>query len=331
MNTPILYSTILLFVFLVSCSSDDAENSSTNSNFPGDTELADAENIQLFPENHPLNMDISNSPIDPNSDLILNNIGLSEHLFADFGSGLYQGAPIGIPYVVVNNNQPLVPITFRANSYDGNYGDESDQGPFPIPLNAPIEGNGAGDSHIISVNIENGMLYELYNASQSGAGFEASSAAVFDLNTVTYRPDGWTSADAAGLPIFPLLVRYPEIEKGEIDHPIRFTIGRNKIYEGYVLPARHLVSGERSDELLPFGGRLRLKANYDISSFSETNQIILRAMKKYGLILADVGSDIFITGAPNDNWDNDDLRNLQQVTLDNFEVIELGEISTRVN
>ncbi|GAA4277619.1 hypothetical protein GCM10022259_23430 [Aquimarina mytili] len=293
--------------------------------------MADAENIQLFPENHPLNMDISNSPIDPNSDLILNNIGLSEHLFADFGSGLYQGAPIGIPYVVVNNNQPLVPITFRANSYDGNYGDESDQGPFPIPLNAPIEGNGAGDSHIISVNIENGMLYELYNASQSGAGFEASSAAVFDLNTVTYRPDGWTSADAAGLPIFPLLVRYPEIEKGEIDHPIRFTIGRNKIYEGYVLPARHLVSGERSDELLPFGGRLRLKANYDISSFSETNQIILRAMKKYGLILADVGSDIFITGAPNDNWDNDDLRNLQQVTLDNFEVIELGEISTRVN
>ncbi|MEW7292493.1 hypothetical protein [Aquimarina sp. 2304DJ70-9] len=332
MKTPTFYifALCLVFVFTVSCSSDDSENSSGNPQVVT-TDLSGAENIQLFPADHPLNMDISAQTVDPNSDLILNNIGLNESLFADFGSGLYEGSPIGIPYVVVDGSQPRVPILFRANNYDGDYGDESDPGPFPIPLNAPIEGNGGGDSHIISVDIENKMLYELYNASLAGLGFEASSAAVFNLNTIVYRPDGWTSADAAGLPIFPLLVRYPEIEKGEIDHPIRFTITRSKIYEGYILPARHLVSGETRDELLPFGGRLRLKADYDISSFSDTNQIILRAMKKYGLILADVGSDMFISGAPNDNWDNDDLRNLRQVTLDNFEVIELGEITTRTN
>ncbi|TMU50804.1 hypothetical protein FGG15_18220 [Flagellimonas algicola] len=282
--------------------------------------------MQLFPEDHPLNLDISNAPIDSKSDQILENMGLDNGLFADFGSGTYQGAPIGIPYTVVNQGQAKVPIAFRGNNYDGNYGEESDQGPFPIPLNAPIEGNGEGDSHVIAIDVDNGMLYELYNASQVGNGFEASSAAVFDLNKTTFRPDGWTSADAAGLPIFPLLVRYPEIEKGEIDHPIRFTIGRSKIYEGYVHPARHLVSGERNDNLLPFGARLRLKSDFDISSFSEINQIILVAMKKYGIILADVGSDMFISGAPNELWDNDDLRSLRSVTLDNFEVIDMGEI-----
>ncbi len=328
MRTPRSYISVLFFtfIFMISCSSDDSGDTSNNPGVTG-TDLSDAENIQLFPATHPLHIDITNSPVDPNSSLILNNIGLDKNLFADFGSGLFEGSPIGIPYVVVNASQSKVPITFRANDYDGNYGSESDQEPFPIPLDAPIEGNGAGDSHVISVDVENLMLYELYNATRVGDGYEASSAAVFNLNTVEFRPDGWTSADAAGLPIFPLLVRYPEIEKGEIDHPIRFTISRSKIYEGYIHPARHLVSGNTSDELLPFGGRLRLKADYDISGFSETNQIILRAMKKYGLMLADVGSDMFITGAPNDNWDNDDLRNLRQVSLDNFEVIELGEIT----
>ena len=320
MRTSILFAIILCVQYFVSCSSDDSQDSAGDPDI-GSLDLSQAENIQLFPSNHPLNMDISSSAVDPNSDLILANIGLSEHLFADFGSGLYQGAPIGIPYVVVEDDQPKVPITFRANSYDDDYGNESDQGPFPIPLNAPIEGNGAGDSHVISVDVENGMLYELYNADQVGDGFEASSAAVFNLNTVEFRPDGWTSADAAGLPIFPLLVRYPEIEKGEIDHPIRFTINRDKIYEGYVHPASHLVSGNTADDLLPFGGRLRLKADYDISGFSETNQVILRAMKKYGLILADVGSNMFITGAPNENWDNDDYSHPYKLLLMIFALV----------
>ncbi|TGV04135.1 hypothetical protein [Flavivirga rizhaonensis] len=317
----------LALIFIVSCSSDDSNNKVDDPDLTGD--IGSVENIQIFPVAHPLNMDISSGPVDVNSDLIINNIGINKGLFPDFGSGEWEGAPIGIPYVSVDGSQSKVSITFRANNYDENYGGESDQGSFPIPLNAPIEGNGAGDSHVISVDVENGMLYELYNASQEGDGFEASSAAVFDLKKTEFRPDGWTSADAAGLPIFPLLVRYPEIEKGVIDHPIRFTITRSKIYEGYVHPARHLVSGNTSDELLPFGGRLRLKADYDISGFSETNQIILTAMKKYGLMLADVGSDMFITGAPHEKWDNDDLKKLKQVTLDNFEVIELGTITLK--
>lgn len=327
MKTSIFNLTILCVALnlMTSCSSNNSDDNIDN---PDPTGHIDAiENIQIFPAAHPLNMNISNSLVDANSDLIINNIGSDQGLFPDFGSGKWQGSLIGIPYVSVDGSQPQVPITFRANSYDGNYGDESDQGPFPIPLNAPVEGNGVGDSHVISVDVENGMLYELYNTSQVGVGFEASSAAVYNLNKIEFRPDGWTSADAAGLPIFPLLVRYPEIEKGLIDHPVRFTISRSKIYEGYVHPARHLVSGNTSNELLPFGGRLRLKAGYDISSFSETNQIILTAMKTYGLMLADVGSDMFITGAPHEKWDNDDLKNLKQVTLDNFEVIDLGDIT----
>lgn len=314
---------LLISLSQLSCSSDDSTNIPPNSAEVVD--VSKAENISVFPNNHPLNMDISGSAIDPNSDIIIQNIGISKGLFADFGSGLYEGSPIGIPYVAVSGSQPKVPIIFKTDGY----GDESDQGPFPIPLDAPIEGNGVGDSHVISVDVDNGMLYELYAASRNGAGFDVLSAAVFDLNKVAFRTDGWTSADAAGLPIFPLLVRYPEVEKGEIDHPIRFTITRSKIYEGYVHPARHLVSGLTGEALLPFGGRLRLKASFDISGFSKTNQIILRAMKKYGIMLADVGSDMFISGAPHDTWDNDDLKNLRSVTLDNFEVIELGEITIR--
>nr|MUH40722.1 hypothetical protein [Zobellia laminariae] len=281
--------------------------------------------MQIFPSNHPLNKEVTNSPVDLHSNIILENIGLNSGLFADFGSGLYNDAPIGIPYTVVDGGQQNVPITFNENGYPS----ESDKGPFPIPLDAPIEGNGKGDSHVISVDVENGMLYELFNSKQVGTGFEVSSAAVFDLNENTFRPDGWTSADAAGLPIFPLLVRYSEIEKGEIDHPIRFTIPRSKIYEGYIHPARHLVSGNTNDQLLPFGAVLRLKSTFDTSDFSETNKIILQAMKKYGLILADVGSNMFISGAPDDNWDNDDLRALRNVTLNNFEVIQMGEITTK--
>lgn len=290
--------------------------------------LADVEDIQIFPETHPLNSEVTQKAVDANSQAILENIGLNEHLFADFGSGLWEGTPIGIPYVVVGKNQPKVPITYRENDYDGNYGDESEPGPFPIPLDAPQEGGGAGDSHVIAVDIDNGILYELYNTDQVGDGWHASSGAVFDLNTESYRPDGWTSADAAGLPIFPLLIRWGEIEKGEVDHPIRFTLERSKIYEGYVHPARHLIFGETNANLLPMGGILRLKADFDISGFSGTNQIILNAMKKYGIILADAGANMFISGNPHDKWNNEELRELHQVTVADFEVVEIGEITT---
>ncbi|WP_298478396.1 hypothetical protein [uncultured Maribacter sp.] len=311
-----------LVILTTACSSEQDAITPNNS---GSIKLSDAENIQIFPQNHPLNKEVSNSPVDSKSSAILENIGLNAGLFADFGSGLYNDVPIGIPYTVVNGSQPNVPITFNESGYPS----ESDKGPFPIPLDAPIEGNGKGDSHVISVDIENGMLYELFHSKQVGAGFEVSSAAVFDLNANTFRPDGWTSADAAGLPIFPLLVRYSEIEKGEIDHPIRFTIPRSKIYEGYLHPARHLVSGNKNDQLLPFGAVLRLKSTFDTSDFSETNKIILKAMKKHGLILADVGSTMFISGAPDERWNNDDLKELKKVTLKNFDVIQMGEIKTK--
>ncbi len=316
---------LMALMLSVACSTDN-ENSDVRNDELG--ELPNVEEIQIFPATHPLNTEVANKAMDPNSQAILENIGLDKHLFTDFGSGLWEGTPIGIPFVVVAKDQPKVPITYRGNGTDGNYGDESDPGPFPIPLSAPVEGNGSGDSHVISVDLENGMLYELYNAQQVGDGWEASSGAVFNLNAIDYRPKGWTSADAAGLPIFPLLVRYGEIEKGEIDHPIRFTLNRSKIYAGYVNPARHLISGATSSNLLPMGGILRLKANFDISGFSATNQIILKAMKKYGIMLADAGSNMFISGDPNKGWDNDDLRQLQQVRVSNFEVVKMGEIYT---
>jgi hypothetical protein len=317
------FGLLLLTLFLVvGCSTDEGKQE-----MPDQEETVESvEDILVFPPNHPLNADISNSAVDSNSASILENIGLDIGLFTDFGSGTYEGAPIGIPYVIVGKDQTKVPILFREND---SYGDESDPGPFPIPLNAPIEGSGNGDSHVISVDTANGVLYELFNASQKGDGFEVSSSAVFDLNQVAYRPEGWTSADAAGLPIFPVLIRYPEVEKGEIDHAMRFTLSRSKIYEGYVSPARHLVSGSTGTELLPFGGRLRLKPDFDISGFSTTNQVILRALKKHGLILADVGSSMFISGAPHDRWDNDDLRALRDVKVGDFEVVELGSITTR--
>lgn len=351
MKTPNLcfkVTLLLAFFLYIGCSTDaenklspDAEQQENQQkDITGDTDenegndsdssenLLDVEEIQIFPSTHPLNSEAANRAVDPNSQTILENIGLDVHLFADFGSGLWESAPIGIPFVIVGKDQPKVPITYRANDYDGNYGNESDDGPFPIPLNAQQEGGGIGDSHVIAVDVDNGILYELYNTDQVGEGWEASSGAVFDLNTETYRPDGWTSADAAGLPIFPLLIRYGEIEEGKINHPIRFTLERSKIYEGYIHPARHLISGETDSNLLPMGAILRLKANFDISGFSATNQIVLQAMKTYGIILADAGANMFISGDPNEGWNNEELREFHEVTVSNFEVVEIGPIKT---
>lgn len=321
---------MLAFAVVFSCKEEDSTPSNNSGNNNGDgswSATASIEDMQIFPASHPLNKDISSLPVDKNSDIILDNIGRSIGLHADFGSGLWEGAPIGIPYVVVNGSQAKVPITYRGDDSADNYGDESDAGPFPIPTNAPIEGNGEGDSHVISVDVENGMLYELYNASKTGSGWGASSGAKFDLKVEAYRTKGWTSADAAGLPIWPLLVRYDEIKsKGVIDHPIRFTLNNSKIHKGYIFPASHSAQKNVGANLLPNGGRLRLKANVDISKFSATNQVILKAMKKYGLILADGGSNMYISGSPNDTWNNDDLHELGKIKVDNFEVVQLGTI-----
>jgi len=285
--------------------------------------LADAENIQIFPADNPWNLDISNAPLDPASSQIIAIIG-SSPLHPDFGSGLWSGAPIGIPYVVVCGSQAKIEINFRANSYDNNYGDESDPGPYPIPLTAPVEGNTTGDAHVIAVDKDNGILYELYNASVDGDHWGASSGAVFDLKSNALRTEGWTSADAAGLPIFPGLVRYEEVNKGVIDHAIRFTLSKANVKPAYIAPARHKVNSTGGPYSLPFGAKIRLKSNYDITGFSKEVQVILVAMKKYGLILADIGSNMYISGAPDERWDNNALHQLGTIKASDFEVVKIN-------
>ncbi len=322
---------LAVFLFLMSSCIKESSHSSTASSNKSSAEklnganacnatLADAENIQIFPNNNAWNINISTAPVDSYSDQIIANFS-SSALKADFGSGLWQGAPIGIPYVVVCGLQQKYNVDFRADGDDGDYGDESDPGPYAIPLTAPIEGNGVGDAHVISVDKDNGILYELYNANTSGNHWEASSGAIYDLNSNKLRPKGWTSADAAGLPIFPGLVRYEEILKGEIDHAIRFTLQSSNVTPNYyVFNARHGVNSSGGKYSLPFGARMRLKSNYNISSFSPANRIILTAMKNYGIVLADIGSNMYISGAPDARWNNDDLHDLGRVTASDFEV-----------
>lgn len=305
-----LLSILFVCLLLVGC-----KKQQPSENVNCDAGLAAAESIQLFPADNAWNKDISNSPLADNSSQIVagwSAVGIK----ADFGSGQWEGSPIGIPYVVVCKDQPLVPIVFT------DYGDESDPGPYPIPLNAPIEGNGEGDAHVIAVDVENKKLYELFYAKVKDNKWHAASGAIFDLLSNALRPDGWTSADAAGLPIFPGLVRYEEILKGEIDHPIRFTLQKQHIQPVYVHPARHKVNSTGGVNALPMGARIRLKASVDISSYSATNQVILKAMKKYGLILADIGSNLYVSGAPDERWDNSDLRKLANIKGSDFEVVK---------
>jgi hypothetical protein len=324
-NTLSIFAIVSIVYFLYSCKknaeTDDARNPTGD---PGPPIVATctatktaAENIAIFPADNPWNKDISAVAIDPYSTQII--AGFATNVIkADFGSGLWEGAPIGIPYIIVCGNQPRIPINFT------DYGDESDAGPYPIPLTAPIEGNGNGDAHVIAVDIEKGMLYELFNAHVNGNKWDASSGAIFNLKTNTMRPEGWTSADAAGLPIFPGLVRYDEIVKGVIDHPIRFTLNSSLVKPGYIYPARHKVNSSGGQYSLPFGARIRLKSTVSISSYSAINQVILKAMKKYGLILADIGSNLYITGAPDQRWNNDDLHKLGQLKGSDFEVVKFN-------
>ena len=336
MKNSILLFTLLLLVSSCKKKISDPPSEGTAPAVAGSTNVctsvtkAELENITIFPASHPLNTDISSASLDSRSAAIIALLATGNpHIKADFGAGLYDGAPIGIPYSVVCNSQPKVPILFRGNNYDDNYGDESDPGPYPVPLDAPIEGYGlGGDSHVLTVNKDDGKLYELYNASRGTGQWEASGGALFDLNSVTYRTKGWTSADAAGLPIFPLLVRYEEVLKGTIDHAIRFTLAKSLVSPSFTLPARHLVNGTNTNAAtpIPMGMRLRLKSSFNTGSYSANNKIILQAMKTYGIILADIGSSFYITGAPDDRWSNDDLQNLGSLTANDFEVVQMGTI-----
>ncbi len=279
-----------------------------------------------FPSNNLWNTNVSNFPVDPNSAAIINFIGSTTTVHPDFGSGEYNGSYIGIPYTVVDSTQPLIPIDYTS------YGSESDAGPMPIPLTAAIEGYpnpGSGDRHVLVLDKSNCFLYELYSSYPQTSAWDAASGAVWDLLSNEQRPYTWTSADAAGLPIFPGLVRYDEVAAGTINHAIRFTLPNTSA--GFVPPASHYAGTSTNASAPPMGARLRLKASFDTSSYSATNQIILTAMKTYGLILADNGSAIYISGTPDSRWNNDDLHLLDGVTAADFDVLQLTPLYTSSN
>jgi len=277
----------------------------------------------VFPADNAWNQDVSELPVHANSDRIIDAIGRDEHVHPDFGTE-WEGAPIGIPYLTVPAAAPMSEIRFTA------YGDESDSGPYPVPRDAPIEGgpDADGDRHVLVVDTDACVLYELYRAfPASGGAWEADSGAVFDLRTNDQHPFTWTSADAAGLPIFPGLVRYDEVAlAGELRHAVRFTVSRSRA--ALIAPARHYASSNTSADLPPMGLRLRMKQSFDCASYSSVARIICDGLKRYGLLVADNGSDWYLSGAPDPRWDDDALGDLKQIPGDAFEVVDTGPIQT---
>ena len=263
----------------------------------------------VFPSSNVWNRDISGLPVASNSDAMVSAIGRSDYLHPDF-----DAIGDGIPFNIVNSSTPTYTVSFQ-------YADESDAGPYPIPASPRIEAG--SDRHLLSLDLNQCKLYELYDAVSSGSGWSAGSGAVFDLRSNALRPAGWTSADAAGLPIFPGLVRYDELLTGSIDHAIRFTAPDTC---GYIYPARHLTADPCSD-LPPMGLRVRLKASVDISSFGPHAQIVLTALKRYGMILADNGSPWFIGGSPDSRWNDDEMHQLQNLTGVDFEVVDTSGLT----
>lgn len=277
------------------------------------------ETCSVFPQDNAWNRDISGLPVHDRSDAFIDSIGRTARMHPDFGTE-WEGAPIGIPYVVVHGDQPEVPIFYDA------YGEESDPGPFPIPLDAPIEGGpeSDGDRHAIAVDFDDCKLYELYRAFPEDDGFRADSGVEWDLKTNDSHPPGCTSADAAGLPIFPGLVRYDEVvERGAILHALRFTVQRSQ--RAYVAPATHYASSNTDPDLPPMGLRFRMKASYDCVDYSSEAQVICQALKTFGMILADNGSNWYLSGAPDPRWDDDRLGDLKRIPGDAFEVVDTGD------
>lgn len=272
----------------------------------------------LLPADNVWNVPVDSLPLAANSEAYIDTIGRTTTLHPDFGSGTWNGGPIGIPFNVVAAGQQMVTVSFL-------YANESDPGPYPIPAAPLIEGGpaGDGDRHILIVDRDACILYELYDAWPGGdTSWSAGSGAILDLDANTLRPDGWTSADAAGLPILPGLVRYEEVAAGAINHALRFTASRTR--NTHLWPARHHASSLAGAQYPPMGQRFRLKAGVDLSSFSPEVKVIARAMQKYGLILADNGSDWYISGAPDERWDNDILRELDRLSGNDFEAVDVS-------
>lgn len=286
---------------------------------------ADLSGALLMPPNDEWNRDVSKDEVDPLSEAIINSIGIDKGLHEDFGL-VWQGAPGGIPYYVVSGDQPKVPVIFNEGK------DESDPGPYPIPHDAWIEGGtqSDGDRHVLVLDKDNWKLYEIYRAFpvDGGKAWNAYSGSVFDLKTPKPRPAGWTSADAAGLPIMPGLARYDEIcGTKKLSHALRFTVKKSR--RAYVPPATHFASPHKDENLPPMGMRVRLKADFDSSKFSGPALVMIEGLKTYGMILADNGGDWFISGAPDDRWVHEELLPIRKVKGNDLEVVKMGPMTTR--
>jgi hypothetical protein len=282
------------------------------------------ENCPVLPADNIWNTPIENLPVAANSAAYIQTIGSNTHFHLDFGSGLWDGGPIGIPYDVVDANTPRVNVSF-------DYADESDPGPYLIPPNPHIEGgpNSSGDRHILLLDRSACRLYELYSAYPTAEGWQAGSGAIYDLNSNALRPSGWTSADAAGLPILPGLIRYDEVASGKILHAIRFTAPQTR--RAYIWPARHFASSLTGSQYPPMGQRFRLRASFDITSYEPQIQVILQAMKTYGIILADNGSAWYVSGVPDERWDNDILHNIDSLKGSDFEAVDVSSLMVDAN
>lgn len=308
---------MLFAVGIMGCES--GKNASVSG--PSDGSGGDIIGCAIFPADNIWNTPVDTLPVHANSAAYIASIGADTGVHPDFGSGTWDGGPIGIPYVVVPGTQPKVPIHFVE------YGDESDPGPYPIPPDAPVEGgpNAGGDRHVLVMDTDHCMLYELYHAyPQANGSWNAGSGAIFDLQSHDLRPAGWTSADAAGLPILPGLVRYDEVAAGDIRHALRFTVPQTR--RAYIWPARHFASSLTGAEYPAMGQRFRLRANVDISGFSSDVQVILRALKTYGMIVADNGAPWYITGAPDERWNNEQLHELHRVHGSDFEAVDVSSL-----
>jgi hypothetical protein len=288
--------------------------------------LASLNGFVPFPSNNLWNTNISSAPVDPNSANYIDYIGAGVTLHPDFGAGLYDGQSMGIPYQIEAGTQPLVPVKITE------YASESDPGPMPIPANALIEGYprpGNGDRHVLVLDQGGCWLYELYYAHLKDGNWYAGSTAIWDMTINEQRPYTWTSADAAGLPVFVGLVRFDEVAAGAINHAVRFTLPVTQ--EAFTPPASHWASSTTDANAPPMGMRMRLKAGFDISGFSAANQVILTALQQYGMILADNGSAIYITGMPDGHWNNNDLGALKSITASDFDVVQVDPLYTPSN
>ena len=274
----------------------------------------------VFPATNAWNQRVDQLPVAANSAAIVNSIGPSKGMHADFGSGLYEGTRIGIPYDVVTKKTKRSRVTFE-------YDDESDHVGYPIPVGVHIEGG--SDHHALLLDRSACRLYELGGLERRGRRWHAWAGATWSLRSNRLRPSGWTSADAAGLPILPGLARYGEVKAGAIRHALRFTVSRTR--RAFVYPARHFASDRTDPNLPPMGLRLRLRASFDTSGFPRQSRIVLEALKRYGMIVADNGSDWYVTGAPSQGWSNDDLHSLGRVTGSAFEVVDTSSLPRPVD